>query len=364
MSEFEVTTTMSKTLITLCACFCLTTPLMAWWDEGHMVVAQIAYNHLDPAVKAKCDALIAVNLGSFTSSSSSNFVTAAVWADDFKSSLGTGSSHYIDLLFSLDGTPTNGVVLEPFDVVQAIRQHIITLQDPSSVLSSQAIALRYLLHFLGDIQQPMHCSTAVWASKPGGDAGGNGFILGGGWGNLHSLWDSGGGYLSDSISRPLNATGRTTLSNKVADVEAAYPYTFSIGSIPDPMDWAIEGKGLAQAVSYVGITAGSTPSAAYLNIAQATTKQRMAIGGQRLAKLLNTIFVTNAPTLVSATITNGNFAFSWTAVSGRTYRVQWKPEITDAVWSNLTDTTASTNSALFTDSITQPQRFYRAIVVN
>ena len=49
-----------------------------------MVVAQIAYNHLSPAVKTKCDALIAVSLP-FASNASTNFVTAASWADDFKS---------------------------------------------------------------------------------------------------------------------------------------------------------------------------------------------------------------------------------------------------------------------------------------
>src|SRR2546425_10901000 len=99
---------MSKSLIILCACFCLSRPVQAWNAEGHMVVAQIAYNHLDPEVKAKCDALIAVPL-TLASSSSSNFVTAAVWADDFKSSLGTGTSHYIDIGISLDGYPTNRV---------------------------------------------------------------------------------------------------------------------------------------------------------------------------------------------------------------------------------------------------------------
>ena len=44
---------------------CLTRTVLGWGAEGHMVVAQIAYNHLDAAVKAKCDSLIAVNLGTF-----------------------------------------------------------------------------------------------------------------------------------------------------------------------------------------------------------------------------------------------------------------------------------------------------------
>ena len=329
-----------------------------------MVVAQIAYNHLDPAVKAKCDALIAVPL-TYGDSRSTNFVTASVWADDFKGSLGTGSSHYIDIPISLDGYPTNLVANAPNNVVTAIRQHIATLQNPTAALSNQAIALRYLLHFVGDISQPLHCSTGVTTNQPGGDAGGNGFGLTGAWSQLHALWDAGGGYISNNIPRPLSLADQAIISNRVAEAEAAYPYTASIGTIPDPMDWAVEGRGLAATITYVGITNGTSPTTSYLTTAQATAKQRMAIGGQRLAKLLSTIFVTNAPTVASATVTNSNFGFSWSSVSGRTYRVQWKDQITDAVWSNLTDVTASTNSTSFSESTAgNSQRIYRAIVVN
>src|SRR5437867_8380785 len=195
---------MIKFLTCLCACFCLSRPVLAWNAEGHMVVAQIAYNHLDPEVKAQCDALIAVPL-TYSSAGTSNFVTAAFWADEFKGSLGTGIQHYIDLYFSLDGTSTNGLAPAPTNVVWAIRQYVSTLQSTNATLTDQATALRYLLHFVGDIQQPLHCSSAVFASQPNGDAGGNGFSLTGGtWNNLHSLWDSGGGYLFDSLPRPLS----------------------------------------------------------------------------------------------------------------------------------------------------------------
>ena len=357
---------MSKFVILLCACFILSRPALAWNAEGHMVVAQIACNHLDPAVKATCDALIAVNLGSFASTSTSNFVTAAVWADDFKSSLGTGTSHYIDLPFSLDGYPTNGVPPGIPNVVTAINQYVATLQSTNATPTDQATALRYLIHYVGDIEQPLHCSNAIYTNKPTGDAGGNGFPFNDGTLNsLHSLWDYGGGYLPNNVSRPLTATGQGTLNSMAAAIEATYPYTLSVGSIPDPMTWAVEGWGLAQTVSYVGIASNTTPSVAYTNSAQATTVQRMAVGGQRLAKLLNTIFVTNAPTVTSVALTNSSFTLSWSSVSGRIYRVQWKQQPDDAVWTDLADVTASTSATSFTtNSVVQPQQFYRSIVVN
>src|SRR5207244_1023079 len=103
----------------IAACAFLSRPLLAWNAEGHMVVGQIAYNHLDPSVKSKCDTLIAVPL-TYGSSANNTFVTAACWADDYKSSLRTAIWHYLDLPFSLDGTPTSVVATAPFDVVQAI----------------------------------------------------------------------------------------------------------------------------------------------------------------------------------------------------------------------------------------------------
>src|SRR5258708_2599982 len=154
-SVFSSATRGVKFVFALSVPFCLPHLVMAWNAEGHMVVAQIAYNHLDAVVKAKCDALIAVPL-TYGSSANNTFVTAACWADDYKSSLGTAIWHYIDLPFSLDGTPTSGVATASFDVVQAINLCISTLQDGTAAQTNQATSLRYVLHFVGDIQQPLH----------------------------------------------------------------------------------------------------------------------------------------------------------------------------------------------------------------
>ncbi|WP_050785806.1 S1/P1 nuclease [Pedosphaera parvula] len=353
-------------LLRLVACFwlCCGFPNCAgaWDAEGHMVVAQIGYNHLDPAVKAKCDALISVALTN-VSSQNNTFVTAACWADDNKAALGTAIWHYIDLPFSLDGTPTNGVAPASTNVVFAIRQCVATLQSTNATQIDQAISLRYLIHFVGDIQQPLHASTAVSASSPGGDAGGNSFSLSGYWNNLHSLWDAGGGYLTNSISRPLTAGGQSIIDGKVSAIEVAYPFTSNIGVIPNPMDWANESWGLAQNVAYAGLTRSSTPSVGYLTTVQNTTQQRMSQGGHRLANLLNTIYSTSPFSLSLLSHANGNFSFTWSAIQGRTYRVQWKSQLDGAGWNNLADIVAATNSVSFTNTVTQTGRFYRVMAV-
>ena len=331
----------------------------AWNAEGHMIVAQIAYNHLNPTAKARCDALIAISLTN-SAATNSTFVTAACWADDIKSSTSAYNIwHYIDLPFSLDGTPTNGVSASSFDVVRAINLCITNLQSVTAIASNQAVSLRFLLHFVGDIQQPLHCSTAVSATQTGGDGGGNGFGLNSPWFNLHSLWDGGGGYLFDSVSRPLSVSAQNTLNAKVAQIEAHYPYNYTtnLGTIPNPLTWAQEGFYLAKTNLYTGITNNTTPTTAYLNSAIALTEQRMAQGGHRLADLLNTLF---SPITIGAIArTNGNFRFSFNTVSNTTYKVQWKLQLSDPAWNDLATLKGTNNFISFTDAITQTQRFYR-----
>ena len=327
----------------------------AWNAEGHMAVAQLAYNHLDSTVKAKCDSLIAVAL-SPGGSSTSTFVSASCWADDYKSQLGTGTWHYINLPISLDGTSFANFEPPAFDVVQAINQCITTLKSGSTTPAQQASSLRYLIHFIADVHQPLHCTTAFSAAQPNGDAGGNGFPITGTWNNLHSLWDSGGGYLNDPLPRPLSPGSQTTLNNRVATIEAAYPYLRGGGTLPDPMSWALEGKELAVSITYAGITRNSAPSISYLQTARSTTEARIALAGKRLADLLNTLFAVNISPFHA---TNGDFGFSWNSVPGTVYRLEWTEDLSFSNWKQLTDITATGSLSLFQEPVMRGRKFYR-----
>ncbi len=73
-------------------------------------------------------------------------------------------------------------------------------------------------------------------------------------------------------------------------------------------------------------------------------------------------FVTpNAPVITSVTKNNNSVSLVWQAISGKTYRVEYKLNLTDASWTALTpDVTASGNTANYVDSAaTAGQRFYR-----
>ncbi|MEO8616865.1 MAG: S1/P1 nuclease [Luteolibacter sp.] len=345
--------------MTVGLCFlCLSQRLSAWNPEGHMIMAQITYNHLDPTVKARCDELIATPL-TFSDSGSSTFVTASVWADDYRSSLGTGTSHYIDLPISLDGTSTADFVAPTPDVVQAINLAISTLLSSTSTEAEQATQLRYLLHFVGDIQQPLHCTTGISASTPAGDAGGNQFRITGTWSNLHSLWDAGGGYLLDSLPRPLSVSKQALLNTRVATVESAHPYTRNTeAGLPNPMEWAIEGQQRALSICYSGISRSAAPTSTYVLTAKSTTEELLALGGHRLADLLNILLaVKPSPYLLPS----GTFGFSWRSVSGFTYQIQSSSSLTAESWEKLTDVTATGSTASFEIPTSSDGRFFRLV---
>jgi hypothetical protein len=81
------------------------------------------------------------------------------------------------------------------------------------------------------------------------------------------------------------------------------------------------------------------------------------------------LIVVDPLVIASAVITNDTITLTWNAISGQTYRVQFKDNLTDADWTDLTDVTASAATAsalagLIGDLGPIPQRFYRIMVVN
>jgi len=67
----------------------------------------------------------------------------------------------------------------------------------------KSLLMRYLIHVLGDIHQPLHASTLVNEKFPDGDQGGNLFLIkyNENIGNLHKLFDSGADKLGGEIKR-------------------------------------------------------------------------------------------------------------------------------------------------------------------
>ena len=162
-------------VLSLC---CITAPAYAWGDEGHEVIGLIADHYLDSAVRAKMNAILAGDKTGLTPSTQID--QEATWADKFRDSdrnttkvhyNQTHNWHFVDL--ELEGpdlqtacfgrpalpkeTPAS---LGPADdcVVDKIEEFTTELEKSTTSMQERRLALEFLLHFVGDIHQPLHAS--------------------------------------------------------------------------------------------------------------------------------------------------------------------------------------------------------------
>ena len=277
---------------------CTPSTSLGWGAGGHMMTAQIAFNRLNPTAKAKVIELLAVDINpSAVTAKSTDFVNASHWADDLRPFSEFDSFkplHFIDKPFP---PGSNLPAIDPENIVKALEDNVNILKT-STDKNAQAQALRFIIHFVGDIHQPLHCTTRVTAANPDGDRGGNLFkikILKNGKlqnSNLHSYWDGGIGAFpptGDNFAPPpLRSVIRAANQAK-----AGNPATNPELKLDDPFNfeaWSNESFALAKSVAYKGIQSGRKPTPAYNQKALKVARQRVAWGGYRLAALLNAIW--------------------------------------------------------------------------
>lgn len=281
-----------------------------WSATGHMAVAQIAYERLLPAAKREVDRLIHV-LASFDPKVD-HFVPAATWMDmsrgyDIKI---FDQLHYISLPYNPYGLPG---VRDPNqqNVVWGIEQAILTLKSENAADLQKALMLRMLIHFVGDVHQPLHATERYSPDHPDGELGGNLFrvevsaemrhrfeemnpgnpspFLLKRPTNLHSIWDEVG--LAYPFVNPLNRDDWSEKIPQIAkEITEKYPES-EISEVRDltPMGWARESNKTAIASVYGGIEEGEL-SDDYIIQAREVAKRRIAAAGYRLAAVLNSIY--------------------------------------------------------------------------
>lgn len=279
---------------------CLPSMSLGWGAGGHMMVAQIAFDRLNPRAKAQVRMLLAIRINpAAISARSRDFVNAAHWADDLRPFAEFDSFkelHFIDKPFATDTTALPPLP-EP-NVVKALEDNVNILKT-STDKNAQAQALRFIIHFVGDIHQPLHCATQVSAANPQGDRGGNlvSIKIRGANGkpkttNLHSYWDgglttfppTGANFKPPALSRIPAAARKARAGNPATDpaLKLDEPTNFQA--------WADESFQLAKDVAYKGIANGGKPTPAYSNKGVSVARKRVAWGGYRLAALLNSIW--------------------------------------------------------------------------
>jgi hypothetical protein len=266
----------------------------AWNVNGHLLVADIAYENLTPTAKVAVDQLTQKFQQGYPTYNT--YELGSYWPDDLRASgvNAFSSWHFIDRPFikGIKGTKGSGPRnYAKENVVWAIMQSEDTLQSAQAAPMSKAIFLMFLTHFVADIHQPMHCITLYNKQFPKGDKGGTLYTIQSPIANnLHELWDKGGDFFyQNRHSTALSMQGIPALAKKI---QTDYPTGFFGDKVNDldPKHWSYESYDLAKEsayqVSYKGV-----PSSAYIAKMQQISEQQVALAGYRLAKVLNQIFV-------------------------------------------------------------------------
>jgi S1/P1 Nuclease len=301
---------------TLLVCL-VASPACAWWDEAHMQIAYVAYQHLDPSVKQKVDDLLKLNsdYGKWTANAPDDatakvyaFVHAATWADDIKTkpygytrdsvtsptagqNIGYSDHnqhaywHFKDILFSPDGTP-----LPPPGPVDAVTQAKLMIAAlPASSGSTDDVRsydLVWLIHLVGDLHQPLHAISRYTLQIPNGDAGGNTESVIPSTGEavaLHGYWDGVFGGYSSPYGAVFDATAAGGLASLSTNPIAA--------AVTDPEAWAEESAEIAKTFAYASpVSTGTNPvmlTRDYETNARNVACSRAALAAARLANVLN-----------------------------------------------------------------------------
>ena len=271
-----------RCLISLLFAFLASTPAAAWGPVGHETVAYIAQDNLSPAAKAKITALL---------DQGEDLASISNWADQIRQ-FGrpeTAPWHFIDLPIrkdlnlkdEQDYCQDNNCVLNALQIYEGI------LGDESKPKGKRLEALKFVVHFMGDLHQPLHCADD-------GDRGGNEKVVRfkapghrghGAKIKLHALWD----HLIEPKTLEDPRKLATELEKGITKEDLA---SWTKG---DEGDWALESYQIAKTKIYAGMDSGpqdytnSPLPSGYYDLMRPILDQQLEKAGIRLAYVLNEI---------------------------------------------------------------------------
>jgi len=293
----------------------LALPASAWNYSGHSIIAEIAYERLNPQARVRVDRLIRdhpdynrIFIQGAPGATEDDpaalaryaFVRAAPWPDQiiysdnrfydelapnpqptpllpgFPDMMRHRAWHYFNHGISGDGTP---VIEQPPPHLMTELPRLVA-EIGTADAQQAAYDLPWLVH-LTDVHQPLHVTSRFLKSQPKADAGGNLVFVEPG-GNLHSIWDDA------AAPRDLGDDG---IVRYAREITAEYPASAPLSL--DPADWAAESFELDKSAVYAfGLKTGTKENqlilpAWYEEKAKYTARQRVAVAGYRLAAVLN-----------------------------------------------------------------------------
>lgn len=280
-----------------------TTSALGWGYDEHRMTGLIAEHYLSDASRERIARLLGIDPAlsgeAMQAALSLAMSEASVWADDIKKTDPTYDwakpLHYVNMPPGATDYVPHRDCGDNVCVVAAISYYADILRLPGAPAPAQVEALRFLIHFVGDVHQPLHAGNSV-------DLGGNRITLqfNGEETNLHALWD----YGMTSSGRKESGESWQQGAARLIDTLCDRPVDSSdgvaggelrsqawAGSL-DPAHWAVESRNLALSNAYGPIFAGNTETvgADYVQANLPVAEERIAAAGVRMAALLNTIF--------------------------------------------------------------------------
>lgn len=158
---------------------CASSPAFAWGAIGHHITGTIADENLSGVARAN----VRILLGN------EDLAVASTWPDEMRSDPApfwqttANPWHYVTVRHGHEYQPSDAP--PEGDAATALAHFTKVLKDPKASLDDRRLALRFIVHIIGDLHQPLHVGG-------GNDRGGNDFKVT--WfgkpSNLHSVWDS------------------------------------------------------------------------------------------------------------------------------------------------------------------------------
>lgn len=264
--------------------------LMSWGVIGHKTIAQIAENHLNLQAKGAVKALLG----------NQSLADVATWADEVRNQQEyrkTASWHFLNVPLGLNYNQfIQAIKDQPNDnVYTALIKCQQELSEVNTTTEKKAIALKFIVHFVGDLHQPMHISRAE-------DKGGNTIQVrfDNKGTNLHSLWDSKLlEYQPVSYNQLANSYDVAT-SKQIKEWQS-----------DDVLKWIFESY-LISSQLYAEVEGNVNIEEQYYKHHIFMIQQRLQKGGIRLAGLLNNSLksINNVPQIVPSATSLNNLSSS------------------------------------------------------
>ncbi len=231
--------------------FAFGTEAFGWGREGHSLVAQIAQDMLTPGALAQVENLL----------NGREMAEVSSWADQVRDTpqyKHTAAWHFADID---DGESYESSRQNPSgDLIKSLKAQLFILSNHKLTRAQRAEALKFVIHFMGDIHQPLHIG------RPG-DQGGNAVQVSyqGRLTNLHSLWDH----------------------DLVEGMQlSAQPIEQGLGPSVPYSDLVEEAMSYRK---FIYSFKGDIISESYAKKARSIVTRRLQLGGERLARALNQV---------------------------------------------------------------------------